>query len=133
MKLTRKSEYACLALIELARFFNKRPLKTREITDAQKIPKKYLEQILLSLKNNGYVKSIRGASGGYVLAKQPSEIHLAEIVRLMDGAIAPVNSVSEYYYESTPMEKEEKLMVLFREIRDYVSEKLENTTLDKLI
>lgn len=133
MKLTRKSEYACLALIELARNYEYRPLKIREITESQSIPKKYLEQILVTLKNNGLVKSTRGASGGYALAKPPKEIHLAEVVRLMDGAIAPISSVSEYYYESSPLEKEEELLIVFKDIRDYAADKLENTTLNKLI
>jgi len=117
----------------LARHYNQNPVKIKEINEQQNIPRKYLEQILLILKNNGYVKSIRGASGGYILAKNPEKICVAEIVRLMDGAIAPINSVSEYYYESTPLEKEERLIEIFKEIRDYVSTKLENTTFDTLV
>jgi Rrf2 family cysteine metabolism transcriptional repressor len=132
MKLSKKSEYACLALIDLARNYEAEAIKIMDISERNNIPKKYLEQILLMLKGSGYVKSFRGAEGGYKLAKAPNQISLAEIVRLIDGPLAPVQSVSKYFYESTPSEQNEKLVTLFREIRDYISEKLENTTLEDL-
>lgn len=88
---------------------------------------------IIILKRAGYVKSRRGADGGYMLAKEPAQISLAEIVRLMDGALAPVNSVSKYFYECTPLEKNEALIKVFREIRDYIADKMENTTFADLI
>ncbi len=134
IKLSRKSEYACLALIFLARLHaDGNPVKLIEISEKQDIPKKYLEQIMLLLKNAGYVQSIRGVGGGYKLFKRPCDIHLAEIVRLIDGPVAPVDSVSKYYYASSPTEKEPKLLNLFQEIRDYISDILENTTLEDLM
>ena len=68
-----------------------------------------------------------------MLAKAPNKITLAEIVRLMDGALAPVESVSKYFYEQTPISKNKPLITVFREIRDYVSKKLESTTFADLI
>lgn len=134
IKLSRKSEYACLALIFLARSYDQNsPIKLIDICKQQDIPKKYLEQIMLILKNAGYVQSIRGVGGGYKLFKHPSSIHIAEIVRLIDGPVAPVDSVSKYYYASTPTEKEPKLLSLFQDIRDYISDILENTTLEDLM
>ncbi|WHH57497.1 Rrf2 family transcriptional regulator [Petroclostridium sp. X23] len=133
MKLSRKSEYACLALIDLAQRYNEGPVKIIDICIRKNIPKKYLEQILILLKGSGYVKSVRGAAGGYKLAKPADQINVAEIIRLIDGPLAPVESVSKYFFEHTPIEQSEKLIGCFREIRDYISEKLENTTFDKLL
>lgn len=133
MRLSRKSEYACLALIELAEHYDTGYLRTADIAEARKIPRTYLEQILLILKRTGYVRSARGAEGGYKLSKPPAEITLAEILRLMDGALAPVESVSKYFYEHTPIENCEKLLDIFRDIRGYISEKLEKTSFADLI
>ncbi len=133
MKLTSKSEYACLALIELSHYYNKMLVKIDDISKRQKIPKKFLEQILLQLKNAGYVKSKRGATGGYSLSKSPEKITVAEIIRLLDGALAPVNSASQYFYNSTPIEKNDNFLKLFKDIRNYISHKLENTTFFDLL
>lgn len=134
MRLSRKSEYALLALIDLARYYGKNELlKIMEVSERNNIPKKYLEQIFLQLKGAGYVRSIRGSRGGYELAKSPDEITLAEIIRLIDGPLASVGSASLYYFEHTPIEKNEKLLQVFKEIRDIVSEKLENLTLSQFV
>ena len=134
MKLTAKSEYACLALIALAEQFDSGEVITiARISEQKSIPKKFLEQILLALKRGGYVKSRKGPEGGYSLAKQPEKINVAEIVRLMDGALAPVESVSEYFFEHTPIEKSPRLLNIFKVIRDYISETLEGVTFRELI
>ncbi len=133
MKLSAKSEYACLALIDLAENNGKLLVKIEEISQRKKIPQKFLEQILLILKRSGYLKSKRGSKGGYQLAKEPAKISLAEIVRLMDGALAPVESVSKYFYESTPIEQSKALLAVFKEVRDYIAEKMEKTTFADLV
>lgn len=133
MRLSRKSEYALLALIDLAGHYGRDPVKIMEVSKRNDIPKKYLEQIFLQLKGAGYVRSIRGSSGGYELAKSPEEITLAEVIRLIDGPLASVGSASLYYFEHTPIEKNEKLLKVFKEIRDVVAEKLENATLSQFI
>jgi len=134
MRLSRKSEYALLALIDLAKHYGKDdPPKIIEVSERNNIPKKYLEQIFLQLKGAGYVRSIRGSKGGYELAKQPDKISLAEIIRLIDGPLASVGSASLYFFEHTPIEKNEKLLQVFKEIRNLVAEKLENLTLSQFI
>jgi Rrf2 family transcriptional regulator, cysteine metabolism repressor len=129
MKLTSRSEYALLALVHLTRNRALGYVSVQTIADAQSIPAKFLEQILLSLRRAKYVHSIKGQRGGYRLAKSPNDVTLAEVIRLFDGALAPTESVSKYFYESTPVEREGKLLKVFREIRDAVSEKLERTSL----
>lgn len=128
MKLTTKSEYALLALVHISRG-EEGGVTTQDIADNYDISKKYLEQILIALRRGGYIKSKRGYKGGHMLAKEPGQIHLAEIIRLMDGALAPVDSVSENFFSNTPLEQEEKVLGVFKDIRDYVSEKLENLTI----
>ena len=129
MKLTARSEYALLALVYLNRHDDDGLVSVETIALAQGIPAKYLEQILLALKRAKYLRSSKGQHGGYRLAKPADKISLAEVIRLFDGALAPTESVSEYFYESTPIEKEKSLVRVFKEIRDYVSDKLEHTTL----
>jgi Rrf2 family cysteine metabolism transcriptional repressor len=126
MKLSSKCEYACLALVFLSQKYGGGVVKISDIAENKGIPRKFLEQILIILKQSGYVKSKKGALGGYKLAKPPEKISLAEIIRLMDGALAPVDSVSTYFYEPTPIEQEKKLLAVFKEIRDYVSLKMES-------
>jgi Rrf2 family protein len=133
MKLSTKSEYACLALIDLSENYSRGLVKIEDISKRKKIPQKYLEQLLVILKKEGYVKSKTGKDGGYELAKKPNKISIAEIVRLMDGALAPVSSVSKYFYEESAVDQSKKLMKLFKEIRDYVSNKMENTTFADLV
>jgi len=129
MKLTSRSEYALLALVYLARHDTEVYLSVDSIAQAQGIPPKFLEQILLALKRAHFLHSIKGQHGGYQLAKSPKQISLAEVIRLFDGALAPTESVSENFYESTPIEKEKSLTAVFKDIRDYVSNKLETTTI----
>ena len=128
MKLSRTSEYSCLALIYLSKRYENGFVKIEDIARENEIPKKFLEQIFLVLKSAGYLRSRRGSEGGYQLKKPPEQIALAEIIRLMDGALAPVESVSTYFYESTPIEKSEKLLLLMKDIRNYIADKLEKTT-----
>ena len=129
MKLTTRSEYALLALVYLNRHDDKGFVSVETIALAQGIPPKYLEQILLALKRAKYLRSSRGQHGGYRLARPANKITLAEIIRLFDGALAPTESVSQYFYGSTPIEKEKSLIRVFKEVRDFVSNKLEHTTL----
>jgi len=133
MKLTTRSEYALLALIHLARQRETGYFTAESIANAQGIPVRFLEQILLALKRGRYLQSAKGQRGGFRLAKSPETIPLAEIIRLFDGALAPTESVSEYFYESTPIEREQKLIGVFRSIRDYVAKTLEETTIADMV
>ena len=129
MKLTSRSEYALLALVYLARNEAEGYISVDTIATAQKIPPKFLEQLMLALKRAHFLHSVKWQHGGYALAKSPKQITLAEVIRLFDGALAPTESVSENFNESTPIEKEKGLVEVFKNIRDYVSNKLETTTI----
>ena len=129
MKLTNRSEYALLALIYLARQDASQFVTIETIATAQNIPPKFLEQLLLTLKRAHLLRSAKGHFGGYALAKAPDQITLAEVIRIFDGALAPTGSVSQYFYEPTPIEREKSLVRVFKTIRDYISDTLEHTTL----
>jgi Rrf2 family protein len=133
MKLTRRSEYALLALIHLARAKGEGYVAVAAMAEAQGLPAKFLEQLLMALKRARLVKSQKGPHGGYRLARPAGKISLAEVIRLLDGALAPTESVSTYFYEPTPVEREKRLLRIFKEIRDIVSAKLEKTSLADVV
>lgn len=86
MKLSAKTEYACIAMLELARRYERgEPVRIRDIADEHGIPSRFLVQILLQLKGAGYVASTRGASGGYQLVKPPAKISLGEVMNVIEG------------------------------------------------
>jgi Rrf2 family transcriptional regulator, cysteine metabolism repressor len=133
MKLTARSEYALLALVHLARQNSEEVVSADSIARAKAIPPRFLEQILLTLKRARYLRSAKGQRGGYQLARPADAVTLAEIVRLFDGALAPTESTSKYFYRPSPIEKERRLLRLFREVRDLVSNRLEAVTIADML
>jgi len=124
-----------LALVRLAKEFGNGTLMINEIAESEKIPKRFLESILLELKNNGYLGSKLGKNGGYFLIKKPEEISLLEIVRLTEGSIALLRCTSEKYYEKCEHCVDElncNIRGIFKDIRDYTFSKLEKTSLAML-
>lgn len=125
-----------LAMARLAREFDKGTLMINEIAESERIPKRFLESILLELKKNGYLSSRLGKNGGYYLIKNPKEVNLLEIVRLFEGSIAMLKCTSEKYYEPCEHCKDEATCSIrgtFKDIREYTFKKLADTTLDMLI
>ena len=133
MKLTTKSEYSILGLVYIARHQKNGLIKIEEICSHCGISKKYLELLFTTLKQNRYLKTKRGAAGGYALAKPASKISIAEIIRLMDGPLASTESVSKYFFSHTPLENERKIIRVFKEIRDYIAARLEALKLADLV
>lgn len=133
MKLTNRSEYALLALIYLGRNAKKGFAHADQIASAQDIPKRFLQQILFTLKGARIVISEKGKNGGYGLARPAKEISLAEVIRLFEGALAPTRSASENFYQPTPVSGEKKLLNLFKEIRSMVANRLEKTSLAEML
>ena len=133
MKLSTKSEYALLALTDLAERQAEGRVSAGDIAERQNIPLKYLERLLLKLGKAGLLKSYRGSAGGCQLTRPASKITVAEVVRLMDGPLAATRSASVYFYQSTPIEGNAALLGLFKEVRAMVASKLETTTIESLI
>lgn len=134
MRLSVRGEYALRAMLALGLHEGDSVVRIQAIADGQRIPKRFLEQILNDLKDAGVVVSRRGIQGGYRLARPPEKISLAEIIRHIDGPLAPVSCVSEKFYEpcTCPDESRCGIRSVMREVRDAVSDMLEGVTLAEL-
>src|SRR5436190_3522533 len=124
MKLSVRGEYALRALTVLGLDASKQNsvIRIQEISQRQNIPKRFLEQILNDLKSAGIVESRRGVAGGYRLGRPPERITLAEVIRFIEGPLAPVNCVSERFYEkcSCPDEQRCGIRSVMKEVRDAI-------------
>ncbi|MEC1756079.1 RrF2 family transcriptional regulator [Schinkia azotoformans] len=132
MKISSRGEYALRALIYLGTK-NNEVITIEEISDKTLVPVNYLEQILLQLKRNGYVQSRRGVNGGYKLSRSPDEINIGEVIRNLEGPLAPMGCVSITSYESCPIEAGCLLKPLWALVRDTVANLLDHTTLNDLL
>jgi Rrf2 family protein len=134
--LSKKCKYAIHALVYLAERYQQGPVHIQEIAQAQHIPKKFLEAILLELRNAKILHSKKGKGGGYYLYKSPTEVNLIDIIRLMDGAIAMLPCVSLNYYEPCEECRDEKkcgIRKTFIGVRDETLKILSESTLAKII
>ncbi|MFC2043725.1 RrF2 family transcriptional regulator [Chloroflexota bacterium] len=131
MKISRTSEYALKALVELAIDYDKGNIVIliNDVAKRKGIPPKYLEQILLSLRNAGILVSKRGVGGGYSLSRSPEDISLGEIIRAVEGSLSPVNCVSVGSRVHCFEESSCGLYSVMLEVRDAVSSVLDNTSL----
>ena len=134
MRLSKRGEYGLRAMIILAHAYNESHdtmVQIKDISAQEKIPAKYLEQILLALKNAGLLQSRMGIGGGYYLARQPEDINLGQIIRILDGPLAPIRCVSHMAYESCgcPDERTCGLRMVMGDVRNAIADILDNTTL----
>jgi Rrf2 family protein len=129
MKISLRSEYALLTLVHLTRPSDA-PVTSASIGVSQQIPSESLNEILVTLVNAKY---LRLTKGNFRLAKPAEKISVIDIIRLFDGALAPLEPISEKGYLPAPMEKEEKLTGLFSQLQEQIIEKLEKTTIADLI
>ena len=134
--LSKRAKYAIQAMIRLAKEKDNGPLVIGEISEREHIPKKFLESILLELKNAGYVNSRKGRRGGYYLIKDPDEINMADIHRIFDGAIALLPCVTYQYYERCEECQDEKtcsIRIAIKEVRDATVNIMKRYTLKELV
>lgn len=137
MKLSKKGEYALRSLINLgiAAEVGRSLVQVSELADSEQLPVKFLEQILQALKEAGFVVSARGKFGGYRLAKKPSEITIGQVVRLIDGPLAPIGCVSQTAYEKCTCPDEEHcgLRMLMLDVRNAIAGILDRYTLADVV
>jgi len=134
--LSKKTRYAILAVTKLAREYGNGPILISDIARSESIPQRFLENILLELKNLGFLGSRLGKSGGYYLLKPPEEVSLLDIVRHFEGTIALMSCVSEKAYQPCEFCKDEetcKIRSVFKEVRDTTYGILEKSTLKSLV
>jgi Rrf2 family protein len=135
MRLSKRGEYGLRAMIRMAELSEKggssSMVQIKEISQREQISPKFLEQILLTLKNAGLVHSKMGVGGGYYLARSPGEITLGQIFRVLDGPVAPIKCVSQMAYEpcGCPEEQTCGLRLMMGDVRNAIAEILDNTSL----
>ena len=133
MKISQKGLYALQAMMMLARHYNQGAIRIRDIAYEELLPEKFLELILLELKNARIVESVRGAKGGYQLRRAPSEIHLSEIIRLIDGPLAPFGDAEQLRSLIDRDLEHRALYQVFLEVRNAAAKILEHTTLADIV
>lgn len=132
MDISKKADYALRALFTLVEHYNGTPIPIRELARRNDIPKRFLEQIMLALKAQGWVESLAGMRGGYVLAKNPSKITMGEVVRYFDGVLAPIDCVSVTGYKRCSQEPVCRFRRVFLDVRNYVAAVMDRSTLSEV-
>ena len=129
MRVSKKTDYALRALFTLVDHFGGAPIPIRELARRNDVPKRFLEQIMLNLKAQGWVDSVAGVRGGYVLARNPGEITMGEVVRYFDGILAPIDCVSVTGYKRCSQEPVCRFRRVFFDARNFVAQLMDRTTL----
>ena len=134
MRLSRRSEYGLRAMVDLVRHEGQGPIPLTTLATRNRLPAKFLEQIMATLKHAGLVRTTLGTHGGYTLAAQASSVSIGRVVRLLDGALAPLGCVSLRYYEpcSCPDEATCPLRDAMIDVRDAMLEVLDSESLAQL-
>jgi Rrf2 family protein len=129
MRVSMKTDYALRALFTLVDHWQRGPIPIRELAERNRIPKKFLEQIMLAMKEKGWVDSLPGLRGGYVLARHPEKITMGEVVRYFDGILAPISCVSVTGYMPCTQEPVCRFRRVFLNARNYVAQLMDRSTL----
>ncbi|MGN0141715.1 MAG: RrF2 family transcriptional regulator [Roseburia sp.] len=132
MKISTKGRYALRLMIDLAIHNTGEPISLKDVAKRQEISDKYLEQIISILNKAGYVKSIRGAQGGYMLKKEPKDYTVGMILRVTEGSLAPVECVEEGMHECERM-NECATVLIWQKINEAVNQVVDNITLEDLV
>lgn len=132
MKISTKGRYALRLLLDLAVYNTGEPISLKDVARRQQISEKYLEQIISLLNKAGFVRSIRGAQGGYMLAKAPSEYTVGMILRLTEGSLAPVSCVGE---DSMECERRQGCVTVrvWEQLNDAINQVVDRITLADLV
>lgn len=124
-----KTDYALRVLFTLVEHYGRDPIPIRELARRNEVPKRFLEHIMLEMKSLGWVNSIMGKQGGYVLAKAPDKITAGEVVRHFDGVLAPIGCVSVRHYEHCDQKSVCRFRRLFLDVRNYAAKRMDHTSL----
>ena len=133
--LTRKSKYGLKAVLALAELRDQGPTLISELADRQQLPKKFLEAILLELKRHGVLQSKKGKGGGYILSRDPADVTIGQIIRILDGPLALIPCVSQTAYAKCVECLDERtcgIRLAMKEVRDATAQILDHTSLAAL-
>ncbi len=133
MKLSTKGRYGVTAMFDLAVRYGQGPISIKEISERQLISEPYLEQLFASLRKAGLISSIRGAQGGYILAHHPEDIRVGDVIRVLEGPIAPTNCVKED--DSFQCEKSNTCVTrdIWLKIRDRINDVIDDISLADMV
>lgn len=134
--LSKKAQYGLRALLALARENHQNPVLISDLAKHEGIPRKFLELILLELKNQGILQSRKGKGGGYFLGKPPQAITVGQVIRILDGPLAPLPCVSQTAYRKCDDCENENtcgVRIVMKEVRDETARILDGTTLAALL
>ena len=134
--LSRKAKYALRALLALAKDYNRGPMLIADLAEQERIPKKFLELILLQLKHQGILQSKKGRGGGYFLGKDPDQIKFGQIIRVIDGPLAPIPCVSQTAYMKCDACADEAacgIRLVMKDVRDATAEILDGSSLKSVL
>lgn len=129
MKLSMKTDYALRVLFTLVEHHKRGPIPIRELARRNEVPKRFLEHIMLEMKAQGWVESLAGKHGGYLLAKAPDKITMGQVVRHFDGLLAPIGCVSTSNYERCSQEPVCRFRRVLLEARNFTSRLMDRSTL----
>ena len=134
--LAQKSKYALRALLVLAKEYGQGPVLISDIAHREALPHKFLELILLELRNHGILGSKRGKGGGYFLARRPELVHLGEVLRVLEGPLAPIPCVSKTAYVRCAECRDERtcgIRMVMKDVRDATARILDQTSLADIL
>lgn len=129
MRVSRKADYALRVLFTLVERYGQGPVPIRELAEFNRVPKRFLEHIMLELKTQGWVNSLPGKSGGYVLVQDPENIRMGQVVRHFDGLLAPIGCVSQSQYEPCSQEPTCRFRRVFLQIRNETTHLMDRASL----
>ncbi|HSW44881.1 MAG TPA: Rrf2 family transcriptional regulator [Phycisphaerae bacterium] len=132
MKLSQRTDYGLRALFTLVEHFGRGPIPIRELARRNDVPKRFLEHIMLDMKARGWVRSVSGKKGGYVMAKSPDKITMGQVVRYFDGLMAPIGCVSVSQYERCSQEPVCRFRRVLLDIRNMTNKLMDGATLAKV-
>ena len=133
MKLSTKGRYGVKAIFDLAQHLGEGPISLKNIAERQDISEHYLEQLISGLRKAGLVKSVRGAQGGYVLGKDPEKITVGDVLRVLEGPIAPVDCVSKEDPDCCAKSDYCITRTIWEKVRDSVNDVLDSVTLADMV
>jgi len=133
MNISTKGRYGLIAMLDLTGNYDGRPVTLNSIAKRQNISDGYLEQLMVHLKNSGLVKSVRGAQGGYILAKNPAEISVLDVLRSLEGPLAPVACVSEDFPDACGRFESCATRRVWEDVRNKMNEVLSSYSLTDLL
>lgn len=133
LKLSTKGRYGVRAMLDLAQHAGEGPIALKSIAERTELSEHYLEQLISGLRKAGLVRSVRGAQGGYVLGKEANQISVGDVIRVLEGPIAPVECVSEEDPECCQKAQYCVTRTIWEKIRDSIADVVDSITLEDMV